>query len=90
MVFGIFIYAAALAAFGLLRNRGAASLMPRPYTMLLEFYCFFWPMFLLAYGGAYLRWVFVLLLLLHGLVTLPLSGSCRLALRTLRGRIARQ
>jgi 4-hydroxybenzoate polyprenyltransferase len=90
MVFGIFIYAAALAALGLLRNRGAASLMPRPYTMLLEFYCFFWPLFLLAYGGAYLHWVFVLLLLLHGLVTLPLSGSCRLALSTLRGRIARQ
>jgi len=58
--------------------------------MLLEFYCFFWPMFLLAYGGAYLHWIFVVLLLLHGFVTLSLSGSCRLALRTLYGRIARQ
>jgi 4-hydroxybenzoate polyprenyltransferase len=89
-VSGILIYAAGLAALGLLRNRGTASLMPRPYTMLLEFYCFFWPMFLLAYGGAYLHWIFVVLLLLHGFVTLSLSGSCRLALRTLYGRIARQ
>jgi 4-hydroxybenzoate polyprenyltransferase len=40
-VSGILIYAAGLAALGLLRNRGTASLMPRPYTMLLEFYCFF-------------------------------------------------
>ena len=90
MVSGIFIYAAGLAVFGLLRKRGAAALMPRPYTMILEFYCFFWPMFLLAYGGAYVHWIFVVLLLLHGCVTLSLSASCRLALRTLYGRIARQ
>jgi 4-hydroxybenzoate polyprenyltransferase len=88
MVPGIFIYAAGLAALGLLRNRGTASLMPRPYTMLLEFYCFFWPMFLLAYGGAYLHWIFVVFLLLHGFITL--LPSYRPALRTLYGRIARQ
>jgi 1,4-dihydroxy-2-naphthoate octaprenyltransferase len=87
---GIFIYAAGLAALGLLWTRGTASLMPRPYTMLLEFYCFFWPMFLLAYGGVYLHWIFVVLLLLHGSITLSLSASCRLALRTLYGRIAGQ
>jgi len=90
MVSGMFIYAAGFAAFRLLRNRGTASLMPRPYTMLLEFYCFFWPMYLLAYGGAYLHWFFVALLLLHGCVTLSFSGSCRLAFRTLCRRIARQ
>ena len=89
-VSGILIYAAGLAVFGLLRNKGKASLMPRPYTMLVEFYCFFWPMFLLAYGGAYVHWIFVVLLLLHGVITLSLSGSFRLGLRTLYGRIARQ
>jgi 4-hydroxybenzoate polyprenyltransferase len=90
MVPGIIIYAAGFAAFGLLRNRGTASLMPRPYTMLVEFYCFFWPMFLLAYGCAYVHWIFVVLVLLHGFVTLSLSSSFRLTLRTLCGRIARQ
>lgn len=89
-VSGILVYAAGIAAFGLLRNRGTASLMPAPYTMLMEFYCFFWPMFLLAYGGAYVHWIFVVLLLLHGFITLSLSPSFRVAMRTLYGRIARQ
>jgi 4-hydroxybenzoate polyprenyltransferase len=89
-VSGLLVYAVGLAALGFLRNRGTASLMPRPYTMLLEFYCFFWPMFLLAYGGAFRQWIFVVLLLLHGCVTLSLSASFRLALRTLYGRMARQ
>jgi 4-hydroxybenzoate polyprenyltransferase len=87
-VSGILIYAVGLAALGFLRNRGTASLMPRPYTMLLEVYCFFWPMFLLAYGAAYVQWIFVVLLLLHGFVTLLHSASFRLVLRTLYGRIA--
>jgi 4-hydroxybenzoate polyprenyltransferase len=87
---GILLYAVAVAMLGLLRNRSTASMMPAPYTILLEFYCFFWPMFLLGYGAACVHWIFAVLLLLHGFITLSLSPSFRVGLRTLYGRMARQ
>jgi 4-hydroxybenzoate polyprenyltransferase len=89
-VSGIVVYAVAFAVLSLLWNRGTASLVPAPYTMLLEFYCFFWPLYLLAYGGAYVHWTFVVLLLLHAFITLSLSPPFRLTLRRLYGGIARQ
>ncbi len=88
-VSGLLIYAAALAVLALLRKKSGASMMPAPYTMLMEFYCFFWPMFLLAYGAIFVHWIFIVLLLLHGCVTLSLSPSFRLALGNLYGRMAR-
>jgi hypothetical protein len=88
-VSGLLIYAAALAVLALLRKKTGASMMPAPYTMLMEFYCFFWPMFLLAYGAIFVHWIFFVLLLLHACITLSLSPSFRFALGNIYGRMAR-
>jgi 4-hydroxybenzoate polyprenyltransferase len=91
-VSGMLIFAAAAALLIWLCNRtvkSMAQLAPLSHTMLWEFYGFFWPMFLLAYG-AYRNPVFFLLLLMHGSLSLSIWAPYRIGMRRVLDRLVRR